>query len=36
MPEAANAMPHVETLKNFERIRDHGEHSRFPVFGGKY
>jgi diketogulonate reductase-like aldo/keto reductase len=25
----------METLKNVERIRDYGEHSFFPVFGGK-
>lgn len=25
----------METLKNIERIRDYGEHSFFPVFGGK-
>ena len=25
----------METLKHFERIRDYGEHSRFPVFGGR-
>ena len=23
-------------LKHIERIKDYGEHSRFPVFGGKY
>ncbi|QCR32484.1 aldo/keto reductase [Lysinibacillus sp. SGAir0095] len=25
----------METLKNLERIQDYGEHSYFPVFGGK-
>lgn len=25
----------METLKHFEHIRDYGEHSRFPVFGGR-
>lgn len=25
----------METLKKFERIKDYGEHSRFPVFGGR-
>lgn len=25
----------METLKNVERIQDYGEHSFFPVFGGK-
>ena len=25
----------METLKNIEKIRDYGEHSRFPVFGGR-
>lgn len=26
----------MEVLKSVERIKDYGEHSRFPVFGGKY
>lgn len=26
----------METLKNVERIKDYGEHSYFPVFGGKH
>lgn len=26
----------MEILKNIERIQDDGEHSRFPVFGGKH
>ena len=26
----------MEILKNIETIKDYGEHSRFPVFGGKY
>ena len=26
----------MEGLKSVERIKDYGEHSRFPVFGGKY
>lgn len=25
----------METLKNVEHIQDYGEHSFFPVFGGK-
>ena len=25
----------METLKHIERIKDYGEHSRFPVFGGR-
>ncbi|WP_260115361.1 hypothetical protein [Paenibacillus hexagrammi] len=25
----------METLKNVERIQNYGEHSFFPVFGGK-
>ena len=26
----------IHTLKHIDRIKDYGEHSRFPVFGGKY
>lgn len=26
----------MEILKNVERIKDYGEHSFFPVFGGKF
>ena len=26
----------MQALKHIERIKDYGEHSRFPVFGGKY
>ena len=26
----------MEILKNVERIKDYGEHSRFPVFGGRH
>lgn len=26
----------MEVLKHIERIKDYGEHSRFPVFGGKH